>query len=91
MWRTAQQAIREIESHPNQPPLQARPTPIAHVEITPSSAEEEGLKMDAMRNEIEQVEAANIPLPLAEGDGMSDSVTSGKGKGKARDDPLGPL
>lgn len=47
--------------------------------------------MDAMRREIDQVDAANVPLPLAEAEGMSESPTSGKGKGKERGDPLGLL
>jgi hypothetical protein len=93
VWRAAQEAIREVEPHPNQPPLQARPQSVAHLEITPSSAIEEGLKMDAMRREIEQVDAANVPLPLQAGDGLSESANpvKGKDKGKERANPLGPL
>ena len=49
--------------------------------------------MDAMRREIEQVDAANVPLPLQEGDGLLENNNSAKdkGKGKERADPLGPL
>lgn len=44
--------------------------------------------MGGLRNEIDQVDAANVPLPLPDGSGM----VEGKGKGKvAAEDPLGPL
>jgi hypothetical protein len=43
--------------------------------------------MAGLRREIDQVDAANVPLPLPKGDGLEGS----KGKGKDRSDPLGPL
>jgi hypothetical protein len=99
-WKVAQEAIKNIEPHPNQPPQSAQPASPAHLEldtptssahtVQPTSASDTKQAMDlsGLRGEINQIDAANVPLPLPEGDGIE-----GKGKGKARagDDPLGPL
>jgi len=131
-WKAAQEAIKDIPPHPNQPPESALPVPPAHLDATPTMARgasfargaaptEYGgnvgygqqlhdasggssigqagsgsgkgpLDLTGVRKEIDQVDAANVPLPLPEGEGMEASVVADlKGKGKARDDPLGPL
>ncbi|ORY32304.1 hypothetical protein BCR39DRAFT_523841 [Naematelia encephala] len=85
-WQAAQTAINEVEDHPNQPPAQAMPEPPAALEI---DGEEGSMRMGGLRAEIDQVEAANMPLPLSEGDELGTDVS--KGKGKADDSPFGPL
>ncbi len=46
--------------------------------------------VEGLKEEIDRVEAANVPLPLAEdGEGMGEVV--GKGKGKDGASPVGPL
>jgi len=131
-WKAAQEAIKDIPSHPNQPPESALPVPPAHLDATPTMArgssfareagpkefggnigygvQQQGassgsvsgqagpgaakgpLDLTGVRREIDQVDAANVPLPLPDGEGMDRSgAVESKGKGKATDDPLGPL
>ena len=78
-------AIRDIESHPNQPPLSARPASPAHLE---TDGQIKGL--EELKEEIDRVEAANVPLPLAEKE-EDEGEVAGKGKGKTGRSPFGPL
>lgn len=45
--------------------------------------------MGGIRNEIDRVEAANVPLPLASGN-LGDEGTGREGS-QDKEDPLGPL
>jgi len=46
--------------------------------------------VEELKEAIDRVEAANVPLPLQD-DGEGEVELIGKGKGKAGDSPLGPL
>ncbi|WVW82294.1 hypothetical protein I302_104300 [Kwoniella bestiolae CBS 10118] len=101
-WQAAQAAIKEIDSHPNQPPVQAQP---AQQDTLGGPSEQSGsasgtMGMGNMRAEIDRVEAANKPLPLPERDEVDTPFGEdedeggkgkGKGKGKENESPLGPL
>ncbi|WWC58736.1 sorting nexin-41 [Kwoniella dejecticola CBS 10117] len=105
-WQAAQAAIREVDSHPNQPPTSAQPAvqdTLGGPSNLPGSASSNTMtmKMGDMRAEIDRIEAANKPLPLPERDedtpfgenNENDNEEDGtptKGKGKQAG-PLGPL
>ncbi|WVR05886.1 sorting nexin-41 [Kwoniella sp. DSM 27419] len=107
-WQAAQAAIKEIDSHPNQPPAGAQPAqpetlnPPPPMSANPSSAGKSArqqvssgsspggpLSMGGMRAEIDQVEAANKPLPLPEREEI-DSIKAGKSVVRG-DDPTSPF
>ncbi|WRT64141.1 uncharacterized protein IL334_001070 [Kwoniella shivajii] len=98
-WQAAQAAIREVDSHPNQPPSQAQPSQQDTLGGPgQSSGSSSSMGMGGMRAEIERVEAANKPLPLPErdeeespfneqgNDPSTDTTSGGKGKGKGKVD-----
>lgn len=95
-WQAASAAIKDIEPHPNLPPTSAAHPQLAKLstdipEATASlaSASTPVMGMGGLRDEIERVEAANVPLPLPKDD-TGNGATSGDGGG-ASDNPLGPL
>ncbi|WWC66257.1 uncharacterized protein I206_100158 [Kwoniella pini CBS 10737] len=74
-WQAAQAAIREVDSHPNQPPISAQPAQQDTLGGTSSTSKQpeslssnNPMRMGNMRGEIDRIEAANKPLPLPERD-----------------------
>ena len=83
-WQLAQATIREVDSHPNQPPESVQPAKVPHLDV---GGGEKGV--EALTEEIDRVEAAGVPLPLAEEDRAGEEVE--KGEGKEGGSPEGPL
>ncbi|WWC86255.1 uncharacterized protein L201_001128 [Kwoniella dendrophila CBS 6074] len=106
-WQAAQAAIREIDSHPNQPPKEAQPAQQDTLSGPSTSASSNPINLGNMRAEIERLEAANKPLPLPErdeqdtpfgehnddddDDDVNEQGVESKGKGKTVDVQDNPL
>ena len=76
-----------MEPHPNQIPRSAQPAPIAHLENDKTGNNMGGTHL---KEAIDRVEAAKIPLPLQDDD-EGEVLRRSRNVEEGQSSPLGPL